>query len=332
MELVKVDNVVQIYDAVQVENTFPEIEETSDIAFISANTDPVTLAQLKSECIIPVFAKDNESTISHQEFIESVLYVSEKIFSGETILSPGIRVSHPIKGRIPEAMGKPAKELLEHEKTLYFERMAFAIEIPSLLGNVAGNELRLTVGGVRAYNQENLYAKKMEERFKIFIGFQNRVCTNLCVSTDGLKAEVRVRTVAELAKTAFDLFGKFNVYSEMDFLNRLPELMITEKQFAQVVGRAKMFHQLPNREKVNLPQFPLSDSQVTQVVREYYNDRFFARNDLGNINLWRLLNLFTGANKSSYIDNFLDRSALSTSFIRGLYNALSQRNNHWFLS
>ncbi len=332
MELVKVDNAVQIYDAVRVGNFFPEIEESSDIAFISANTDPVTLAQLKSECIIPVFAKDNESTISHQEFIESVMYVSEKIFSGETILSPAIRVSHPIKGRIPEAMGKPAKELLEHEKTLYYERMAFAIEIPSLLGNVAGNELRLTVGGVRAYNQENLYAKKMEERFKIFIGFQNKVCTNLCVSTDGLKAEVRVRTVAELAKTAFDLFGKFNVYAEMDFLNRLPELMITEKQFAQIVGRAKMFHQLSNREKVNLPQFPLSDSQVTQVVREYYNDRFFARNDLGNINLWRLLNLFTGANKSSYIDNFLDRSALSTSFIRGIHNALSQRNNHWFLS
>ena len=58
-------------------------------------------------------------------------------------------------------MGKPAKELLEHEKTLYYERMAFAIEIPSLLGNVAGNELRLTVGGVRAYNQENLYAKHL---------------------------------------------------------------------------------------------------------------------------------------------------------------------------
>ena len=108
--------------------------------------------------------------------------------------------------------------------------------------------------------------------------------------------------------------------------------VLRQKRIAQIVGRAKMYHQLPNREKVNLPQFPLSDSQVTQVVREYYNDRFFSRNDLGNINFWRLLNLFIGANKSSYIDNFIDRSALSTSFIRGLHNALSQRNNHWFLS
>jgi hypothetical protein len=144
--------------------------------------------------------------------------------------------------------------------------------------------------------------------------------------------EVKARTIAELAKAAYDLFGNFNVYHEADFLNRLPELMITEHQFAQIVGRAKMFHQLPFKEKRQLPQFPLSDSQVTQVVRGYFDDADFSRNGFGEINLWQLLNLFTGANKSSYIDNFLDRSAMSTTFVKGLHNALSQRNNHWFLS
>lgn len=333
MELVKINNeAVEVYNAVRIEQPAPEDTMTSDISFMNANTDPVTLSQLKSECIIPVFAKDNETTISHQEFIESVMYVAERIFSGEAILKPAIRVSHPIKGRIPEAMGKPAKDLQEHEKTLYYERMAFAIEIPTLYGEVGGNKLSLTLGGVRAYNQENLYAKKMEEKFKIFIGFKNRVCTNLCVSTDGLKGELRARTIAELAKAAYDLFGQFNVYSEMEFLNQLPEEIITEQQFAQIVGRAKMFHQLPYKEKIRLPQFPLSDTQVTQVVKGYYEDLDFARDGFGEINLWKLLNLFTGANKSSYIDSFLDRSALSTSFVKGLYSALSQRNNHWFMS
>lgn len=33
--------------------------------FIEANTQEVTLQHLKQDCIIPVFAKDNELTISH---------------------------------------------------------------------------------------------------------------------------------------------------------------------------------------------------------------------------------------------------------------------------
>lgn len=51
-----------------------------------------------------------------------------RYLSGETILEPTVRLSHPITGRIPEAKDKPARELLEHEKTLFYERMAFLIE------------------------------------------------------------------------------------------------------------------------------------------------------------------------------------------------------------
>ena len=36
-----------------------------------------------------------------------------------------IRLSHLIKGRIPEAKLKIAQDLEEYEKTLYYERMAF---------------------------------------------------------------------------------------------------------------------------------------------------------------------------------------------------------------
>lgn len=331
MEHVK-NTTSEVYPAILLEKPIMDDYESSSASFMSANTEEITLKKIKSDCIIPVFAKDNESTISHTEFIESIMYVAERIFSGETILNPAVRVSHPIKGRIPEAMGKPAKDLQEHEKTLYYERMAFAIEIPSLQSNISGNRLNLTLGGVRAYNLENLYSKKTEERFKIFIGFQNKVCTNLCVSTDGLLSEAKARTVAELAKSAFDLFGNFNAYGEMEFLDRLPDISVTEHQFAQIVGRAKLFAQINGRERATLPQFPLSDSQVTQVVRDYYTDPDFCRDQFGEINLWKLLNLFTGANKSSYIDSFLDRSALSTTFVKGLYNALIQRNNHWFLS
>lgn len=307
-------------------------QQTSDIHFMAANTKPMSLSEMSNTHTIPVFAKDNESTISNQEFIETIAFVTDQIFGGEQILKPAIRVSHPIKGRIPSAVGKPAKELLEHEKTLYYERLAFAVELPSINGRVANNGLNLTVGGVRAYNLENLHSKKSEERFKLFIGFQNKVCTNLCISTDGFKADVRVRTISELAKAAYNLFGEFNVYKQIEEMNNLPGTMISESQFAQIVGRARLFQNMPWKNRKELPQFPLSDSQVNLVVKDYYTDESFCRNDLGNINLWKLYNLFTGANKMNYIDSFLDRNVGCQQFVNALYKAIGENKHHWFVN
>ena len=307
-------------------------DRTSGSHFMAANTIGLPLEDIRDKHTIPVFAKDNESTVSHQEFIETVAFVADQIFGGETILKPAIRVSHPIKGRIPSAVGKPAKELLGHEKTIYYERMAFAIEIPSINGKVAGNGLNLAIGGVRAYNLENLYSRKSEERFKLFIGFQNKVCTNLCISTDGFKADIRVRAVAELAKAAYDLFGRFNAYKQIEVLDKLLETTITEPQFAQIVGRARLYQNMPLSLRKDIPQFPLLDSQVNMVVKGYYSDETFCRDGHGDIDLWKLYNLFTGANKVNYIDTFLDRGVGCQQFVDGLHKAIGESRHHWFVS
>ncbi len=326
MELIKVNTMPAIREE------FIPVQETSESHFIAANTVPVSIEELQKRHTIPVFAKDNESTISHQEFIETVCYVTDRIFGGETILKPAVRVSHPVKGRVPSAVGKPVVELQEHEKTIYFERMAFAMEIPSINESIGGNDLNLTIGGVRAYNLTNLHSRKSEEHFKLFIGFQNKVCINLCISTDGFLSDVKVRTLAELAKTAFNLFGEFNVYREIEMLNNLPGTMITESQFAQIVGRARLYQNMPYKLRKDIPAFPLMDSQVNLVVKDYYSDESFCRNDLGNINLWKLMNLFTGANKMSYIDSFLDRGVGCQQFVHGLYQAIGENKHHWFVS
>ena len=76
--------------------------------FIEANTTSVAMEHLKNECTIPVFAKDNECTISHYEFINCTKEAVEDILNYNGILKPEIRVSHVIKGRVPTAIGKPA--------------------------------------------------------------------------------------------------------------------------------------------------------------------------------------------------------------------------------
>lgn len=155
--------------------------------FIEANTQEVTFEHLKKDCITPVFAKDNELTINHADFIETIEDATRTFFHGQKVETPNIRVSHVIKGRIPEALHKPANQLLDSDKTIYYERAAFCIDIPTVFETVMGNKLNLSIVGVRAYNQMNLYSKKSPELFRLAIGFKNQVCCNMCIFTDGYK-------------------------------------------------------------------------------------------------------------------------------------------------
>jgi hypothetical protein len=308
------------------------MQNISRANFIEANTSPISHESLQRECIIPAFSKDNESTISHHEFIQVFKEAAQSYFHNENILDPAIRVSHPIRGRVPEATGKAVDLLLESEKTIYFERMAFMFEIPSINDLVNGNKLSLTFGGVRAYNQENLFNRKTEERFKIFIGFKNSVCTNLCVSTDGFKDEVRVRTVAELYTKILELLSQFDGVKHLNQMKQLGNYELSESQFAKLVGRSRMYQHLPSKMKSLVPSMPLSDSQINLVTKEYYNDKDFKCHEDGSINLWRVYNLFTGAIKSSYIDTFLKRGTESTEFVRQISDCIQFNQPFWYLN
>ena len=55
---------------------------------------------------------------------------------------------------------------------------------------------------------------------------------------------------------------------------------------------------------------------------------------LGNdLSMWKFYNLLTGANKSSYIDSFLDRAYNATELATGICSALHGDDKYqWFLS
>lgn len=300
--------------------------------FIEANTIPSSLDEISSSHIIPVFVKDNEPVISHHDFIQAAMEVAQAAYSTETILSPNIRLSHPVKGRTPEARDKPAKDLLEHEKTLYYERMAFVIEIPSVSDEIDGNRLSLTVGGVKAYNLDNLYNRKgADEHFRAFIGFQNKVCTNLCIWTDGLLNDLKVKTVGQLKGCIRTLIENYNAVYQMHAMRKLVDYSLTEQEFALLIGRCRMYNHLPYSMKQEIQPLTLTDTQLGAVVKDYYRDNSFCRDSEGNINLWRLYNLFTGINKSSYIDSFLERGVNAFRFVESIRWALEKKEEHWFL-
>ena len=78
-------------------------------------------------------------------------------------------------------------------------------------------------------------------------------------------------------------------------------------------------------------EVPINDSQLNNFIRGYVNDENFARGDNGMIDLYRLYNLFTGANKSSYIDHFLERGVFAYGFVKELCDSLENGKPNWFL-
>ncbi|MBC5621671.1 DUF3871 family protein [Butyricimonas sp. DFI.6.44] len=311
-------------DAILIEGQLP---------FIEANTREATMQHLKNDCVVPVFSKDNEVTISHPSFIETVWEAANQAFPREEIEEPSIRVSHVIKGRTPDAIHKPVKDLLDEDKTIYYERMMFCIQIPSIHEDIEGNRLNLTVGGVRAYNHENLYSKKGIEKFKVFIGFKNMVCCNMCVSTDGYKSELKVTSVADLFNATIRVIHEYNAAQHLHNMATYKDCYMTESQFAQFLGKSRMYQFLPSEQKKRLPSMLMTDTQIGLVAKAYYNDENFAIQE-GNreISMWRVYNLLTGANKSSYIDNFIDRALNATQLTEGLNKALNERNEYsWFI-
>lgn len=316
-----------------IETDVLQSRRVNKLPFIEANTKEATIGHLKNECVVPVFSKDNEVTISHPNFIETIWEAANKVFPNETIEVPAIRVSHVIKGRTPEAIHKPVKDLLESDKTIYYERMMFCFEIPTIHEDIIGNRLNLTIGGVRAYNHENLYSKKGVEKFKVFIGFKNLVCCNMCVSTDGYKSELKVMSVNDLFTSAIQLFQEYNISKHLYYMGAFKDSYMTEQQFAQFLGKSRLYQYLPTEHKKKLPLMLMTDTQVNLVAKAYYNDENFSLPDNSReISMWNVYNLLTGANKSSYIDNFLDRSLNATQLAEGLNKALYGESEYsWFI-
>lgn len=309
-------------------------KQSSGKAFIEANTVEVSMSELRDEHIIPVFSATNEPLISHHEIIECVSHITQNWFNDEIVFQPTIRASHPVMGRIPEAKYKKAADLLPWEQTLYYERMMFCIEIPSVTQVVNGNTLSLTVGGVKSFSTDNLYGKRPrgDQHIQLFIGFKNHVCCNLCVSTDGAYINTAVRSLSDLGRVVEELYQKYNYRAHLEMMQMLSTIKVTESEFAQFIGKSRLYRFLPDDRKATLIPMLFGDQQLGAVAKDYFTDENFnAELDSGEIDLWRIYNLLTGVNKSTYIDQFIPRAINAQEIVLEMAQHKSGAKQSWYL-
>ena len=308
-----------------------QILETTSVNFLEANTNAITLEELTEQCVVPTWA-NQELTISHQDFINTVHDAACNVFAGETINNPEIRVSHIVRGRTANSLHKRTSELLESEKTQFYQRLAFAFTIPSLHECIDGQRLELCIGGVRNYSDLNLYrANRGMEKFTIFIGWRVNVCSNQVLTGDGVRLAIEVMSLHDLYRAVVDLFDSFNFEKDIQLLQTLTQTRLTETQFAQIVGRMRLYQALPSYLQREIPKLLITDSQINNVCRDYYNNPNFGHKD-NTISLFDFHNLLTEANKSSYSDSYVQRSINATEITVGIGKALQGDSEYsWFL-
>ena len=303
----------------------------TSVNFLEANTNAITLEELAEQCVVPTWA-NQELTISHQDFINTVHDAACNVFAGETINNPEIRVSHIVRGRTANSLHKRTSELLESEKTQFYQRLAFAFTIPSLHECIDGQRLELCIGGVRNYSDLNLYrTNRGMEKFSIFIGWRVNVCSNQVLTGQGVRLNIEVMSLHDLYKAVLDLFYNFNLEKDIQLLHSLTQTRLTESQFAQIVGRMRLYQALPSYLQREIPKLLITDSQINNVCRDYYNNPNFGHKD-NTISLFDFLNLLTEANKSSYVDSYVQRGINATEITVGIGKALQGDSEYsWFL-
>ena len=308
------------------------VKTRAAVNFLEANTEAITIEELASKCVVPTWA-NMESTIAHQDFINCVHEAAKDFYHGESVTAPDVRVSHIVRSRVPSAAGKKASELLECEKTQFYQRLAFAFTIPTIWETVRGEKLELCVGGVRNYSDLNLYrASKGLEKFSVFVGWRVVICSNQVLTGEGVKFNMEVSNINELYRNVLELFHSFNPAKDIHLLHALSETYLTETQFAQVVGRMRMFQALPSAQQKRMPQLLITDSQINNVCRDFYRSENFGMKENG-ISLFDFHNLLTESNKSSYCDTYLHRAVNATEVSVGLNNVLRGFDDKyaWFL-
>ena len=302
--------------------------------FIESNTNAITLEELSNN-LIPTWA-DNSLTISHTNFIKTVRNAAVQVFGNLTPVE--IRTSHPIQGRRPEAIHKKQNELTENDKTIYYQRMAFISHVVGLSREVNGQIVNLTIGGVRNYADEQLYRTATPQKFKVFVGWQVRVCSNMMLTCSGNSGVIQCLTEADVFQKTMELFTTFNPEQEniLTQLGNLQSTRMTEQQFCNIIGRMRLYQALPIAEQHLLPPILLGDQAMNEATRGYFNNpNFCKREGEDGISCWNFLQLMTEAVKSSYIDKFTDRNQNAVDITLGIQNALNgtdEEGYSWFLS
>ncbi len=311
-------------------DSFVEQQETQS-PFILGSTTSIELTDLEQNYLTPIYAKDCGEVISHGNFIRTLLAAVKAHFPNETVAEPEIRVSHQLMMRNQLGEGKLIENLDEKYTSSYFQRLITMIEIPSIKQNVNGNELNLQVVAIHSFHELNLLGSSNQfQNISLGIGFINSVCSNLCLSTDGVNSTIKVYNTDEFYKYALDLFGRYSPARHLEQMRLLRETKMNTSTFSQFLGKCRLYAAMPQslKTELNLPEVTLLEAQLNSACRDFFVDENFKADENGELRMWDFYSLLTNF-KNSPIVPFIDRSVNIFDIAVGVSRAINGTDNRW---
>lgn len=298
--------------------------------FITANSEEISKDILNKD-IVPVFSRSNDTAISSLQFIEACESAMKDFYVGETVDPAIIRGSHIIRGRKMEFIHVPTNQLTEKMKTHYFERVIFAIEVPTIYEDVNNNRLVLSLVGFKNYGQDNLRGNLAAQHFSVAVSLKNTVCENGCIFSENIK-NILATSPAEIYQSVMELLTSYDLQRQTEALRGLSNAWMSKEQFIYILGSMKYYSYLNTAEQRNIPKILITESQWNVIARSFLQDENFQGNDDG-IDMWRFYNLLTGSNRNVYLHTYLDRAANAAEIATGLSQALQGKPSayNWFL-
>jgi hypothetical protein len=142
----------------------------------------------------------------------------------------------------------------------------------------------------------------------------------------------------DIYKQALALFNQFNPIKDVVLhdLESLGETKVTEQQFANILGRLRLYQFIPSADvkAMGLPIITMGDQAVTQAAKNYMCNPNFGKQEDEEITCWQLLNIFNEACKNAYIDRFLERNQEATDLAFGIQKSIQGEGSQydWFLN
>lgn len=301
--------------------------------FITANSEEISKETLAQD-LIPVFSRSNDTAISTLEFVSTCEAAMRDFYRDETVDPAIIRGSHIIRGRTSDALNIPTSQLREDQRTHYYERVIFAVEVPTIYEDINGNRCVLSLVGFKNYGADNLRGNLSTQHFDVAVSLTNTVCSNGCIFSEN-KISILATTPAEIYQSVMQLLSTYDLARNANALKSLQDAWLTREQFIYLLGAMRYYTYLNTKQQRTILPNPIliTESQWNNVARQYIEDKYHSGNDSG-IDMWRFYNLMTGSNRNVYLHTYLDRATQSSDIAFGLADALngnSESAYNWFL-
>jgi hypothetical protein len=134
-------------------------------------------------------------------------------------------------------------------------------------------------------------AGKQKRGSKCLSDLKQGLCKSLYLDR-WFQIEIRARSVSEIVQESFSLFHHSDRSTSLNLWAVLG-LFPFRASVRSAHRKIEALSYLPVKVKKEIQQvIPLSDCQISTVAKDYYSDKSFCRDADGNIDLWRVYNLF----------------------------------------